>query len=143
MDDSNSIYALAYFNLLKTGSWIEEKVKEALKPFGLTHAQLNTLYILFENAPVPVSANELKKKILVSNPDVTRLLDRLVKKNFVLRETCPDNRRKIDISLTDSGSIFFTKAHLAAKQALGNFFEDKISEAEATEMRRILQKLRK
>jgi MarR family 2-MHQ and catechol resistance regulon transcriptional repressor len=143
MDDSNSIYALAYFNLLKTGSWIEEKVKEALKPFGLTHAQLNTLHILFENAPAPVSANELKKRILVSNPDVTRLLDRLVKKNFVLRETCPENRRKIDISLTDSGSIFFTKAHLAAKQALGNFFEDKISEAEATEMRRILQKLRK
>ncbi len=143
MDDSNSIYALAYFNLLKTGGWIEEKVKEALKPFGLTHAQLNTLYVLFENAPAPVSANDLKKRILVSNPDVTRLLDRLVKKNLVLRETCPENRRKIDISLTDSGSIIFTKAHLAAKQALGNFFEDKISEAEATEMRRILQKLRK
>lgn len=143
MDDSNSIYALAYFNLLKTGSWIEEKVKEALKPFGLTHAQLNALYILFENAPGPVSANELKKRILVSNPDVTRLLDRLVKKKLVLRETCPENRRKIDISLTDSGSIFFIKAHIATKQALGNFFENKISEAEATEMRRILQKLRK
>jgi len=141
MDDSNSIYALAYFNLLKTGGWIEEKVKEALKPFGLTHAQLNTLYVLFENAPAPVSANDLKKKILVSNPDVTRLLDRLVKKNFVLRETCPENRRKIDISLTVNGSIIFTKAHLATKQALGNFFEDNISEAEATEMRRILHKI--
>tara|TARA_R110001583_G_scaffold73390_3_gene204327 strand:+ start:32740 stop:33171 length:432 start_codon:yes stop_codon:yes gene_type:complete len=141
MDDSNSIYALAYFNLLKTGGWIEEKVKEALKPFGLTHAQLNTLYVLFENAPAPVSANDLKKKILVSNPDVTRLLDRLVKKNFVLRETCPENRRKIDISLTVIGSIIFTKAHLATKQALGNFFEDNISEAEATEMRRILHKI--
>lgn len=143
MDDINSIHALAYFNLLKTGSWIEEMVKEALKPYGLTHAQLNALHILFEIDPEPVSANELKNGILVSNPDVTRLLDRLVKKGFVLRETCPDNRRKIDISLTDSGKEKFMKAHLAAKKALGNFFENKILEEEAKELRRILHKLKK
>ncbi len=89
MEDMKSIHALAYFNLLKTGSWVEERIKNALKPFNLTHAQLNALYILFENDPEPVSANELKKKILVSNPDVTRLLDRLVKKGYVLREYLP------------------------------------------------------
>jgi len=49
MENSKSIHALAYFNLLKTGSWIEEKVKEALKPFNLTHAQLNALHILMEH----------------------------------------------------------------------------------------------
>jgi len=142
MEDSKSIHAIAYFNLLKTGSWVEEKIKEALKPFNLTHSQLNVLYVLMENDPQPVSANDLKKKILVSNPDMTRLLDRLVKKDFVCRNTCPENRRKLDISLTDNGRKLFTEAHLAAKQAVGNFFEDKISEAEATEMRRILHKLR-
>ena len=142
MKGNNTIHALAYFNLLKTGSWIEEKVKEAIKPFNLTHAQLNALYTLMEHDPDPVSANELKKSILVNNPDVTRLMDRLVKKDFVLRKTCPENRRKIDISLTDSGRKLFEAAHLAAKQALGNFFEDQITEEEATELRRILHKLR-
>lgn len=142
MDDLNSIHALAYFNLLKTGSWVEEKVKEALKPFDLTHAQLNTLHILFVNAPEPVSANELKKRILVSNPDVTRLLDRLVKKALVLRETCPENRRKIDISLTDRGRKLFKEAHIATKQALSSFFENKITDDEAIELRRILHKIR-
>ena len=82
---------------------VEEMVKEALKPFNLTHAQLNALYILYENDPGPVSANELKERILVANPDVTRLLDRLVVKGYVHRETCPINRRKIDISLTEPG----------------------------------------
>lgn len=142
MEDIKSIHALAYFNLLKTGSWIEEKVKVALRPLNLTHAQLNVLHILFEDGPEPVSANELKKKILVSNPDITRLLDRLVKKGFVLRETCPENRRKIDISLTDSGRDLFIKAHQAAKHALGEFFEEQITEAEAKELRRILHKMR-
>ena len=142
MEDIRSIHALAYFNLLKTVSWVEETLKKALKPFNLTHAQLNALYILFETDPDPVSANELKRKILVSNPDVTRLLDRLVTKGLVQRETCPENRRKIDISLTDPGRKLFGQAHLAAKGALGNFFEEQISEDEAKELREILHKIR-
>ena len=142
MEENNSIYALAYFNLLKTGSWVEEKVKEAIKPFELTHAQLNVLYILVNNDSKPVSANDLKNRILVSNPDITRLLDRLVKKGYVLRETCSANRRKIDISLTDDGRTLFGKAHQSAKQTLGDFFEKKITEDEAIELRRILHKIR-
>lgn len=138
-----SMHEKAYFNFLKTGSWIEEKMKEAIKPFDLTHAQLNALYTLMKHDPDPVSANELKKSILVNNPDVTRLMDRLVKKGLVVRQTCPENRRKVDISLTDSGRKLFEAAHIAAKQALGNFFEDQITEEEATELRRILHKLRK
>jgi MarR family transcriptional regulator, 2-MHQ and catechol-resistance regulon repressor len=142
MEDYNSIHAKAYFNFLKTGSWIDERIKEALNPFNITHAQLNTLHILKDNHPNPVSANELKKRILVSNPDVTRLLDRLVKKGYVLRETCPENRRKVDISLTDTGIKLYDKAHHSAKQALGSFFEKKITEDEARELRRILHKIR-
>lgn len=142
MEDIKSKHASAYFNLLKTGSWVEEKVKKALRSYDLTHAQLNALYILFENDPQPVSANELKKKILVSNPDVTRLLDRLVKKGSVIRETCPENRRKIDISLTDPGRKLFVKAHHSAKQSIGDFFEKQITEDEANELRRILHKIR-
>jgi DNA-binding MarR family transcriptional regulator len=142
MEDFKSIHTLAYFNLLKTSSWVEERVKEALKPFGLTHAQLNALHLLYEDDPEPVSAAELKTRILVSNPDVTRLLDRLVKKGYVLRETCPENRRKIDISLTESGRIIFVQAHLATKKALGNFFDKQISEDEAKALRKILRKMR-
>ena len=142
MEDIKSIHAIAYFNLLKTASWLEELIKEALKPYGLTHAQLNALYVLFERDPAPVSANELKERILVRNPDVTRLLDRLVDKGYVSRETCPGNRRKIDISLTDQGKKLFMEAHLAAKEAVGDFFERKITEEEAVELRRILHKVR-
>ena len=142
MEDVKTIHALAYFNLLKTGSFLEELIKKALKPLNLTHAQLNALYILFEKHPEPVSAIELKKRILVSNPDVTRLLDRLVLKGYVRRETCPENRRKIDISLTDTGTKTFMEAHLAAKTALGNFFEKKITQEEALELRSILHKIR-
>jgi DNA-binding MarR family transcriptional regulator len=142
MEKSRSIHELAYFNLLKTGSWIEEKIKVALRPLGLTHAQLNVLYILSEEDPVPVSASDIKAKILVSNPDVTRLLDRLVKRGYILRETCPENRRKIDIYLTKSGRKLFREAHQSVNDSLGNFFEKQITENEANELRKLMQKMR-
>jgi len=142
MDDNKTIHALAYFNLLRTGSWIEERIKKALKPLNLTHAQLNALYILDESHPEPVSASDLKMKILVNNPDVTRLLDRLVSKGYVLRETCPDNRRKIDVSLTEAGRKMFMEAHHSAREAIGSYFENQITEDEAQELRRILKKIR-
>ena len=143
MEDNRSIHALAYFNLLKTGSWVEAKIKDALKPFNLTHVQLNVLHTLMKHDPNPVSAYELKESILFSNPDVTRLLDRLVSKNFVLRHTCSENRRKIDISITDNGRKLYKEAHLAAKESVGNFFEKNITKEEASELRKILHKIMK
>lgn len=143
MDDLKSIHALAYFNFLKTGSWVEENVKKAIKDYGLTHAQLNVLYILKNNESRAVSSTELKEQILVSNPDISRLLDRMVKKGLVSRKTCPQNRRKIDITITDEGKKIFNRAHQAAKKSVGHFFKDTISPEEARELRRILQKIRK
>lgn len=143
MQDISSIHAKAYFNLLKTGSWIDERVKKALKPFGITHAQLNALHILEENDPQPVSANDIKNKILVNNPDVTRLLDRLVKKELVCRETCPMNRRMIDISLTNKGRELFKNAQASINDVMGNFFQKQITKEDATELRRILHLIMK
>ena len=142
MDDNNKIHALAYFNLLKTGSWIEDKIKKALKAFGITHAQLNVLHILNDNYPEPISANTVKDKILVSNPDVTRLIDRLVKKDYVRRQTCTENRRKVDIVITEIGKDLFLSTHEALKDELGNFFSDKITVDEARELRILMHKIR-
>jgi predicted transcriptional regulator len=36
----------------------------------------------------------------------------------------------------------FVKAHHSAKQVIGNFFEEQITEDEAKELRRILRKIR-
>ena len=142
MGEFDNIHAKAYFNLLLTGSWIEGRIKEALKPFGLTHAQLNVLYLLNENDPYPVSASDIKGRILVSNPDVTRLLDRLVNKGIINRETCRENRRKIDVMLTERGKALFNEAHKAAQYAVHDFLRGKLTEDEAKELRRILHKIR-
>jgi len=54
---------------------------------------------------------------------------------------CPDNRRKIDISITNDGELAFKKA----QTALGNFTDNifkKFTESEAQRLREILHKIR-
>ncbi len=140
--DKKNEYAIAYYNFLKTASWVEQQIKTTLKPFGLTHAQLNILYSLAYRHPVPMSPNEIKKSLLVSSPDVTRLIDRLYKKGLVSRGTCPENRRKVDIVITDQGIDLFNQAHAAAKKSVGNFFNEQITKEEAIELNRILKKMK-
>jgi len=141
--DVQSAHAMSYFNLLRTANWIEIGIKEALKPFGLTHVQLNVLSILVSNYPNAVTAGEIKENIIVASPDVTRLIDRLVKKGFVRRETCPNNRRQMDITITKIGMDHFYRAHFEAKKAMGNFFEDTISKQEAVQLYKTLEKIRR
>lgn len=143
MEDIKTEYAKAYFNFVKACSWMEKEVKNALRPFGITHAQLNALHILYRNYPKPVSVNAIKDQLLDNNPDVTRLLDRLVSKKLILRETCPENRRKVDITLAENGKDLFLKAHENAKKSVGNFFEDYITEKEAIELKKIFHKILK
>lgn len=140
-EKKDALYESAYFNFLKTSYWVEEQVKQALKEHGLTHSQLNVLYILKENDPNPVSNSAINQRILVKSPDLTRLLDRLVKKNLVDRQICPENRRKMNIKLTDHGKQVFKKAGNDAKRSVNNFFEN-LTEKEAGQLREIMRKVR-
>jgi DNA-binding MarR family transcriptional regulator len=60
----------------------------------------------------------------------------------VERKMCPENRRKIDISLTESGRRLFQEAHQSVKQALGDFFEKQLTEVEAKKLRDLMHKMR-
>ena len=140
--NTKNVFALNYFNLLKTSSWIEMQIKEALKPYDLTHSQLNVLSVLVKSHPEPLDAKTIKESIIVASPDVTRLIDRLVIKGFVDRKTCPTNRRKIDISVTENGMEFFFKVHRVARETLNNYFEDQLTEKEARIMYKLLGKMR-
>ena len=140
--NSKNVFALNYFNLLKTSSWIEMQLKEALKPYGLTHSQLNVLSVLVKNHPEPLDAKTIKESLIVASPDVTRLIDRLVIKGFVDRKTCAANRRKIDISVTEEGMDYFLKVHRVARKTLNNYFEDQLTEDEARLMFKLLSKMR-
>ena len=49
--------------------------------------------------------------------NTTRLVDKLLAKGYVDRATCPDNRRKVEITITDDGKIALGKMDKAVTRA--------------------------
>ena len=81
------------------GSVVEEILAEA----GLTPRQHNVLRMLRGAGARGLSHSEIAERILARAPDVTRIMDRLVDRGWVLREQSPDDRRVVHHRLTASG----------------------------------------
>jgi DNA-binding MarR family transcriptional regulator len=129
-------------DIVKTGSCLDYIVTKAIQPFKITHVQYNILRILRGVHPQPLYVGEVKNRLLFTNADITRLLDRMIQKGIIERQTCPENRRKIEIRITEKGLQLLLDATPKIDIALGHFLKDTITEDEAVEMSRLLNIIR-
>jgi DNA-binding MarR family transcriptional regulator len=93
----------AIINLLYTTNWLFAKQQQFLKPHGITLQQFNILRILKGQHPHRISGTEIKSRMLDRNSDVSRLLDRLEIKKFITKTVCPNDKRAVDVAITEDG----------------------------------------
>jgi DNA-binding MarR family transcriptional regulator len=111
-------------DIMHTGNWIEAKVTAHLRHYGLTYIQFNTLNVLKKSASQPMSVGELKDNTSFLNTDITRLVDRLVKKKLVNRNLSPTNRRKMEIMLSKKGVVLLQKINAEVKILIKDLFNN-------------------
>ncbi len=99
MDDSKKVI----LNLMYTQSVIADKFNELLKPYDLSSEQFNVLRILRGQKGCPANMCLIQERMITKNSNTTRLIDKLLLKEFVTREVCPENRRKIEVQITKKG----------------------------------------
>ncbi len=99
MDDVKKII----LNIMYTQNVISDKFSEIMRPFDLSSEQYNVLRILRGQKGCPANMCIIQERMLAKNSNTTRLIDKLLLKNFVTREVCPDNRRKIEVLITQKG----------------------------------------
>jgi DNA-binding MarR family transcriptional regulator len=128
-------------NLIYTGNWLMSKSECTLKPHGITLQQFNILRILRGQYPTPVTILLIRERMLDKSPDVSRLVDRLVAKGLVLRHTCPNDRRKMDVSISDKGLTLLKELDKHIANSEKTLFVH-ITEAEAKTLNHLLDKLR-
>ena len=75
--------------------------KEISRLTGLTLPQLMTMQALRQVSPV--TTGELAKEITLTQATVTSILDRLEKKELIIRERGIEDKRKVWISLSQKG----------------------------------------
>jgi len=97
-----SEYQKAIINLIYTFNWVNEKINRRFEPFDITQQQFNILRIL-RGAGQPLSTLQIRQRMLDKMSDTSRIVDRLVKKGLVKKSTCREDRRLVDVLLTDKG----------------------------------------
>ncbi|MEZ4774140.1 MAG: MarR family transcriptional regulator [Bacteroidia bacterium] len=90
-------------NIIYTHNWLTDLHKDVFKPYGITPQQYNVLRILRGQHPNPVSTCVIRERMLDRMSDVSRIVDRLVKKDLVIRRTCMEDKRLVDVFISESG----------------------------------------
>ncbi|MEZ6132092.1 MAG: MarR family transcriptional regulator [Planctomycetaceae bacterium] len=65
--------------------------------------QYNALRLLDVVFPAGMQTMEIGRQLISRMPDMTRMLDRLEKQDLITRMRLPDNRRVVEVFITDVG----------------------------------------
>ena len=93
----------AAVGLLRTTDAIRRHFSAIVAPFGITLQQYNVLRILRGAGRDGLPTLAIGERMVEQTPGVTRLVDRLVKKGFVTRRPCDEDRRRVFCHITPSG----------------------------------------
>ncbi|HBK82217.1 MAG TPA: MarR family transcriptional regulator [Flavobacterium sp.] len=98
-----SIEKKTLLNIMYAQNIVSEKFNEILKPFEISAEQFNVLRILRGQNEKPINMCDIQERMIAKTSNTTRLVDKLLQKEFVNREICLINRRKMEITITQKG----------------------------------------
>jgi len=119
---------------------INEQLMLVLKPFGISIQQFNVLRILRGQKGVAANLFTVQEKMVNKMSNTTRIIDKLIDKSFVERIICKENRRKIELFITEEGLNFLKKVDPVIPQTEEKM-TNHLSEKEKQEMLILLNKL--
>jgi DNA-binding MarR family transcriptional regulator len=93
----------SFLNIVVTSNWIMAELAATMAPFGVTPAQYNVLRILRGSHPRSLTCSAVGERLLDRTPDVTRLLNRLERAGLVSRERSSEDRRVVEVSVSEKG----------------------------------------
>ncbi|MBU4490708.1 MAG: MarR family transcriptional regulator [Actinobacteria bacterium] len=93
------------------GMW-DKKMKDWLREYNITHSQFNALVIFKEKGSQ--TPGELSKMLSCTPCNVTGIVDRLEQGGLVTRERSDQDRRVVDVALTEKGRALAADLEKAA-----------------------------
>lgn len=128
-------------NVLYTQNVITENFNEILKPYEISGEQYNVLRILRGQKGNPANMCMIQERMLAKTSNTTRLVDKLLLKNLVTRNVCPENRRKIEVLITQKGLDILTEIDPKVVEH-ESLFSNKLDSEELEQLNFLLEKYR-
>ena len=95
---------------------LTQDTDKRLEPHGLTHAQWGPLFMIRKSGSATVA--ELARELQIDPGAMTRLLDRLESKGLCKRLRSTDDRRVVNVALTDEGRKAADKVPVALAEVM-------------------------
>jgi len=137
LNDSKKII----LNVIYTQNVINDKLNDILKPFELSGEQYNVLRILRGQKGNPANMCIIQERMLAKTSNTTRLVDKLLLKNLVTRNVCPENRRKIEVLITQKGLDLLKQLDPKIEEH-ENSFSKNLNSEELEQLNKLLEKYR-
>jgi DNA-binding MarR family transcriptional regulator len=130
----------ALVNLHFTSNEFKDRLISVLKPYSINDQHYNILRILNGRYPDVACPGDIKSVLLNKRGDLTRLLDKLNKLNYVERATNPTNRRMVDLRITTTGIALLKK--LKSEIDTTKTLKKNLTKEEAIQLSLLLDKMR-
>lgn len=85
----------AFVSLQRTADQMMRKATQFMKGWGISPTQYNVLRILRGAGPEGLCCGEISDRMITSDPDITRLLDRIEKLGWIERSRSTKDRRVV------------------------------------------------
>lgn len=107
----------------------------------MTATEHDMLWFLANTPDRRLIMSALADRLLISRSGATRLIDRMVRRGWVTRETDPENRRLTYAVLTRAGTEAVRRSVQVVWSVRPGLFDDRLTETDVADLRRVLGKL--
>ena len=141
MKDFSSPTHKVGLEIMFTGYWLSDNVSSLLKPYGISVEQYNVLRILKGQKGKPINLFSIQERMIHKMSNTTRLVEKLRLKALIERVTCANNRRMVEITITDEGLELLKYLDPIMKANMQSTFA-LLTTKEAKQLSSLLQKVR-
>ena len=99
----------AILNILVSSNHVKSKIEAVCTKYGISISQFNVLRILNGKYPEGYPRCDIISRMIDPAPDVTRLIDRLIKQGLVERYASTEDRRLSIARITKKGGTVLNK----------------------------------
>ena len=90
-------------NLMYTSSQMNVIQQRLFRQYDLTSQQYNILRILRGQKGKPIGVNQMIERMIDHTSNASRLVEKLRVKGLLERNTCPNDRRQVEVTITQKG----------------------------------------
>ena len=135
-----NIFHQALNSIIFTYHWSSQQIKDILIPYNITPQQYSVLRILRSQYPSPSTINLIKSRTIDKMSDTSRIVDRLIYKDYLKKTANHYDKRAVDIIITEKGLHLLKR--MDKEVDFNSIVSPKLNEEVAAQLNFLLDKMR-